>query len=545
MQKKYWSLMALSAVMLLAACGKQSSSGGKTQTIARMSADVIATMDTAKFSDGVSSQAMSDTMAGLYRYKNNKLTPDMAAKRATVSKDQKTYTFHLRKNIRWSDGKTVTAEDFVYAWQRVANPATKSPYAYILSGIKNADAILTGKAKASSLGVKAIDKHTFQVTLEKPMPYFESMICLQTFDPVEKSVVEKYGSKYATSATKLTFNGPYILKNWNGANNSWTETKNPRYWNASQYHVQKLKYQVVKDASTAMNLYSSGKLDDVTVTGDDAQQSKNDPGYNVVKQSWLTYLSMNKDVVPAFGNVQIQRALSLAINRSAFIKQVLGDGSTPARSMVPTNMMYNEQTNADFGKEAIKGGYGQYTAYDLKQARQLFKDGMAATGTTSLNFTLVTSDSTADKNTATYLQSAFAKLATGNLKVNVTIKSVPQKNWLELGRAHEYGMLMSLWGADYPDASNFLNRYTTSTQDFSGAWSNTQYDQYISDAAGKDATNSSKRWRDLMAANRLITKDMGSIPLYQWGTAHLTKTSVKGMTYEPNSMFEYTGATNK
>ena len=106
-------------------------------------------------------------------------------------------------------------------------------------------------------------------------------------------------------------------------------------------------------------------------------------------------------------------------------------------------------------------------------------------------------------------------------------------------------MLMSLWGADYPDASNFLNRYTTSTQDFSGAWSNAQYDQYISDAAGKDATNSSKRWRDLMAANRLITKDMGSIPLYQWGTAHLTKTSVKGMTYEPNSMFEYTGATNK
>ncbi len=544
MKSKYWAMAAAAiAIIPLTACGKSSSSSGSSQTISKMTNDVIATMDSAQFTDAVSSQALTDTMAGLYRYKGTTLKPDMAKSKATVSKDQKTYTFHLHHDAKWSDGKKVTAQDFEYAWKRVVNPATKSPYAYIFSGIKNADAILAGKADYKTLGVKATSKYTFVVKLDRPMPYFESMICLQTFDPLEKSTVEKYGKKYANTSKQMTFNGPYILKNWSGANNSWTEVKNPNYWNAKNVHVKKLKYQVVKENSTALNLYESGKLDDVSVTGSDAQQSKSEAGYNVVKQNFITYLTMNKQQVPEFGNQKVRQALSMTINRKEFIKKVLGDGSTPAQTPVPTNMMYSD-SGKDFGKEAAKG-VTEYTSYNVAKAKKLFAEGMKEMGSSKLNFTLITQDSASDKSTSEYLQNAFSKLSGNGLSVNVTVKSVPQKTWLALGDAHNYGMMIGLWGADYPDSSNFLNRWTSTTSDFAGAWNNKEYDKLIANAAGKDVLNKTKRWNDLQKATKLITKDMGVIPIYQWGSAHLTKTSIKGMQYVPNSQYQYIGATNK
>lgn len=279
-------LTAASMVLLLAACGSKSAdSGNKGQTINRMEGDVIATMDPAMATDVISGQAMNNAYAGLYRFEGKKLKPDMAAKMATVSKDQKTYTFTIRKGAKWSDGKEVTAKDFEYAWKRAVDPATKSQYAYIFSGIKNADDITAGKKPASSLGATAISKYKFQVKLDKAMPYFEKMICLQTFDPVEKSQVKKYGTKYGTKSSTLTFNGPYVLKGWNGSDNKWTLTKNKNYWNAKNVHVTTINNQVVKENSTALNLFQDGKMDDVAISGDSAAQMKNDKAYNVVYQN--------------------------------------------------------------------------------------------------------------------------------------------------------------------------------------------------------------------------------------------------------------------
>ncbi|MDE3314460.1 peptide ABC transporter substrate-binding protein [Lacticaseibacillus zeae] len=536
---------AFSITLLLAGCGQQSSSKTSgNNTYKTMTSDIIATMDPAQFTDAVSGQTLTDTMAGLYRYKGNKLTSDLAVK-TDVSADQKTYTFHLRHGSKWSDGTDVTAADFVFAWQRVVDPATKSPYAFIMSGIKNADAITAGKMAASQLGVKAPDKYTFVVSLDQPIPYFKSMTCLQTFDPVEKKAVEKYGKNFAKTSAQLTFNGPFILKNWKGTDDSWVEVKNLNYWNAKNVHLKKITYQAVKENSTAVNLYKSGKLDDVSVTGQTAEAAKGQSGYHVIKQPWETYLRMNSQAVPAFGNTKVRQALSMAINRKAFINKVLGDGSTPATSAVTTNLFYNAKTGADFAKESLKGGYAQYTTYNLKKARKLFKQGMAEVGQKTLNFTFLANDTPAAKETAEYLQGTFQNLSTTGIKVKMTIKTVPQKSWLQMGTTHQYGMMASIWGPDYPDAENFLTRYTSSVSNFSGSWSSQQYDQYMANAAGKNATKPQARWNDLLKANRLITKEQGIIPLYQWGTVHLTKPSVKGVEYTPNSLFQYIGATNK
>lgn len=531
-----------SLVVLMAACSNSSSSssGKKDTTITYMQGDVLQTMDPAHATDIISGQSIDDAESGLYRYKGKKIVPDLASKQATVSNDGKTYTFHLRKNAKWSDGKQITAADFVYSWQRVVNPKTASEYAYIFSGIKNADAIMAGKKAPSTLGVKATGKYTFTVQLEKAMPYFNSMITLQTFSPVERSAVEKYGDKFGTNAKYITYSGEYRLKKWSGAETTWTEVKNKTYWNAKNVNVDKVKYQVVKDNSTAMNLFDAGKIDDITVSGDTATQNQNSKSYNTVVQNATYYLELNQDKVPALKNQKVRQALSLAVNRKQFIKQVLGDGSQPVKTVVPANMMANTD-GTDFATAASKG-LTDYASYNLTKAKKLFKEGMKESGQSSLKMTLLTDDTDAAKATVEYLQSAFEKLGSN---VKVSTKEVPFKTRLQLSADKNFDVVVSAWSADFPDAISFLDMFTTGNTYNRAKWSNAEYDKLVNASKTTDANNATKRWNDLVKAAQLLTKQDAVIPLYQSGKAHMTNTKVKGLTTSPNGMIYYDTVTKK
>lgn len=535
--------VTLGLVAVLAGCSGSKKAASEQQTFKIMDSDVIQTMDPALATDIISGQTMLNTYAGLYRYDGKKLKPDMASKMATVSNNNLTYTFKLRHGAKWSDGKTVTAQDFEYAWKRAVDPATKSQYAYIYSGIKNADAIMAGKKPASSLGVKALGKYTFQVNLEKAIPYFESMITLQTFDPVEKSQVEKYGDKYGTKSSTLTFNGPYVLKNWSGANNTWTVTKNPKYWNAKNVHINKITTQVVKEASTALNLFQDGKLDDVKLTGNAATQNSKSSEFHNVKQTGIFYLEPNANKVPEFKNVKIRQALSLAINRKQFIKQVLGNGSQPAQSVVAADMMYNSK-GRDY-VSALGSKARAYNDYDLTKARKLFKEGMAELGEKSFSFELTGDDTDAAKATQEYLQSAFEKLSTADAKLTVKARSVPFKQRVALGAAHNFQMLITAWAPDFPDAISFLDLFRGDNASNDAQWQNAEFDAALKKAGTTYVADPSKRWDALVDAGRIFAKNVGAIPLYQSGESHMTKKSVKNLQYTPSGMVDYVGASNK
>ncbi|WP_127850140.1 peptide ABC transporter substrate-binding protein [Lacticaseibacillus hulanensis] len=532
--------MAATMMLLLAACGHSAHKGNGQHavTLARMESDLISTMDPARATDAISSQAMANVYSGLYRYAGKTLRGDMATGRAKVTNGQKTYTFKLRPNAKWSDGKAVTAQDFVYAWRRAINPATKSEYAYLFSGIKNADAIIAGNKPASSLGVYAQGKRTLKVELDRVIPYFEPLLTLKTFYPVEKAQVEKYGDKYGNDATTLTFNGPFTMKHWQSADTSWVQTKNKAYWNAKNVHLDKIKNQVVKSTDTAMNLFQDGKLDDVTITGDAAKQMQSSDEYNVVPQNATFYLELNQKRVPAFANLDVRRALSAALNRKQFVRQVLGDGSQPAKTVIPTGMMYSSTAGKDFATEAA-GKVGKYAEYDLAAARKLFAKGMTATGTSTLHFTIVSDDTDNAKNTLAYLQNAFSKLATGKFKVDITTRSVPFKTRIALSSSHETDMVVSAWAANYPDPSSFLDLFTASNQYNSGQWHNAQYDQLVRRAEGADAVSATKRWTDMQRATQILASDVGVIPFYQRGAAHLTNGKVQGMQLSPNGLISF------
>ncbi len=525
--------MIFASTVLLAACGSKSSS---SDTFNRMEKDVISTMDNAHITDVVSGQAAVDTGDGLYRYKGKKLEPAVATKVVKPTNNGLTYTFNLRKT-KWSNGDPVTAKDFVFAWKRAADPKTKSEYAYLFSGIKNADDITAGKKAPSTLGVKAEGNYKLVVTLDHPVPYFSTMMVNPVFFPLNQKTVEKYGKKFGTQSKYLVFNGPFKLTNWNGTGNSWDEVKNDSYWNAKQVKLKKIHVQVVKDSNTAANLYSTKKLDDAVLTGEIAKQHKNDKDYVGDKQGRTTYLDMNEDKVPDFKNTKLRQAVSMAINRKELADKVIGDGSFGIPTITPENSGSNPKTGEDFSKEAAKESKTVQT-YDLKKAKQLWAEGLKEVGKSGEDVTLTTDDTDVAKKSAEYLQSALEQLP----GMKVSISSVPFKTRIQRSLDGSAQFILSGWQGDFPDPISFLDLYTTgNTYNFSH-WSNKQYDDLIKASKGTDANSETKRYDDLLKAQVLLSKEAPVATLYQTVQGHLRNPKLKGETFSPANMYNFVGA---
>lgn len=532
-----FGLVTVAATFALTACSNSgsSSSNSDKQVWRRMEGDIISSMDSSTVTDAIAGQALVDTMDGLYRYQGSKLQPAVAKEIVDPTNDGLTYTFKL-KDTKWSNGDDVTAADFVYAWKRAVDPATKSQYAYLYSGVKNADDIMAGKKKADTLGVEAKDDHTLVVTMDRPVPYFGTMLVNPVFFPLNQKVVEKFGDKYGTQSKYLVFNGPFKLTGWNGTNNKWSEVKNKTYWNAKKVKLDEIQVQVIKSADTALSLFQAGKIDDVAISGETASQMKSDPSYVPQKQSTLAYLELNEQKIPALKNQKIRQAISLAINRQEFVKDVLADGSLPASSLVPDGLAANEKTGKDFLEETKVGD--KYTKFNGKKAGELFKEGLKEVGQTSLTLELLGDDTDGAKKSQEYLQSSLEKNLPG-LKVNIA--SVPFKTRLSRSETQQFDMVITLWGADFPDPITFLDLFTSDSSYNDGKWNNAEYDKLIKESKTTNATDAEARWQNLLDASDVLATDMGVVPLYQRVQAHLVNQKVKNLYYSPANNYNFIG----
>lgn len=529
---------AVATLMLLAGCqNKASGTSASKSTWSRMESDIISTMDPSKSTDAISGTAINDTTDGLYRYSGTELKPAIATKIVKPTKNGTVYTFKLR-DAKWSNGDPVTADDFVFAWRRTVDPATKSQYAYLYSGVVNADAVMKGTKKPATLGVKALDKHTLQVTLEHPIPYFQKMMVNGPFFPQNEKYVKKMGSKYGTQAKYTLANGPYKLTGWNGSNNSWQEVKNPTYWNAKNVHIDQINVTAVKDATTAMNLFQSGKLDDAALTGDQAAQAKTQKDYCGIKQTSVFYLELNEKKVPAFKNTKLRQAMSMAINREEYIKKVLQDGSIDAPTVTPSGLAENPTTKEDFSKEAAQG-YTKYTSYNPKEAKALWTAGMQEVGKQNLTLELLTDDTDNAKRSAEYFQNTLEKNLPG---LKVTISTVPFKTRLTRSQDGQFDMVLSGWSADFTDPITFLDLFTTDGSYNDGKWSNATFDKLINESQTTYATNETKRWQVMVQAQQLLTQEQGVIPIYQRVQAHLVNPKIQGLKTTPAGTFDLIGA---
>ncbi|OIM02235.1 peptide ABC transporter substrate-binding protein, partial [Oenococcus oeni] len=449
------------------------------------------------------------------------------AKSWSHSKDGLTWTFHLRKGLKWSNGDPLTASDFVYAWQRTVNPKTASQYAYIYSGIKNADAINSGKNKdLSSLGIKAKNKTTLVVTLEHPMPQFQNLMAFPVFFAQDKKFESSLGSKVGTSSSKQVYSGPYKFVGWNGSNKKFKLVPNKNYWDAKAVKNKGVNFQVVTDTTAALALYNKGELDQVTLsTPQQIKKYKNSKNFKIYNQSQTDYLEYNQTgKVKGLTNAKIREALNLATDRKTIANSVSEGLDSAATGITPAGLA-KTATGGDFAKAAAKA---TAYAYNIKKAKKLFAEGMKEVGLKKLTLTIEgSSDSTVTKSTLDTLQQSWSELP----GLTVKEKLVPFKQRLLDQENHNFDVVLAAWSADYSEPLTFLNMFVTGGSNNDGSWSNKEYDALIKSASDKNALSDTKRTADEIKAEKVLYQNAGVNPVFWVNAATLSNSKVKGVQY--------------
>lgn len=522
--------VGVSAALLLAACG-QSKSSSQSQEKQVLNLSATAALDTIDISKTTGYGQTGNVFESFYRLgKKGKTTPGLA-KSGSVSKDGKTWTFVIRSNAKWSNGEKITAQDFVYSWRRTINPKTASPYAYLFSGVKNADQIIAGKKAPSSLGISAKGDNTVVVKLERPIAYFKVLMAYPLFGPQNEAFIKKTGKKYATSSKYMLYSGPFKITGWKGTNDTWSFVKNNYYWDKKVVKLKKINYQVVKTTNTGYQLYQQGKLDMTPLSSEQVKNLKSNKDFKTYPYSYVSFLAYNfndKDqtVKKALSNKKIRLALSLALDRQVLTKKVFGDGSSVPKGFVASGLAYDPSTGADF---ASQGKIKNTVDYNESLAKKYWKQGLKEIGLSKLSLTLLASNESTNADALTqYLQSQWTKVLSG---ISVKVNAIPSKNAYTKASSGDFDIYVSGWGGDFSDPMTFMQILQKGTSYNYGKWNNKQYNALVQKALTTDANNTTKRWQDLVDALKLANSEQAVTPIYEQTTAYLQKSKVKGIIH--------------
>ena len=547
-------VLAMVMALSLAACGGSASSA-PAATAAPAAAGDAAPADTAAASDGdkvlnvmvevevesldpqVATDGTSFEVIANYTDGLTQMDADGAAVPAIaeswdVSEDGTVYTFHLRQDANWSNGEPVTANDFVFAWQRAADPALASEYSYMLSDIgqvKNAAAIIAGEMDKSELGVKAIDDKTLEVTLEVPVSYFLSLMYFPTFYPVNQAFFEGLADgTFGTSPETVLSNGAFVLTSYEPAALSFSLAKNPDYYDADKVQLDGLNYQVIKDSQQAYMSYQNGDLDIVMLSGDQVEQVEGDPELTITGAGYLWYLTLNMASVPALNNQNMRLALSNAVNRVSIVDDVVKDGSVATYTAVPPQFAAGPD-GSDFSADQTM--FSDVCADDTAKAAEYYEAAKAELGTDTFEFELLVEDQTETQNVAAVIKDQVEKALPG---VTLNIKVEPKKQRVADIQDGNYEVCLTRWGPDYADPMTYLGMWVTGCDNNYGLWSDAQFDAIIADCTtGAYITDAEARWNAMYDAEKIVMDQAVIVPLYTKANANMIKTGVEGVEFHP------------
>lgn len=508
----------LIAGILLSACGnKQSTSTHKSLSVTLP--DEPLTADPNKATDTNSASLIFQTMEGLYTYsKQNKIIPGVATKVVKPTNNGKTYTFNLKKNAKWANGKPVTASDFVNSFRRTVDPKTKAQYANLYSEFKNYAAIQAGKLSPTKLGVKALGAHKLQIQLTQRVPWFNDLAASK-YLPLNTAAVNKYGQKYGTTAAKTMANGPYKLVGWTGSNSSWRYIKNPNYWNSKNVKIKQINVSVTKDENTAINLFKSGKIQETTVTGQYVRENDNNPDLKKHLTGRLNYLYFNSQKKET-NSENLRKALAYVINQKTITQSVLQDGSKPALNMVIRGDQNNPKTNQDMAEDV-----GNLLPTDAAKAKTYWNRYLKELGKKSVTLNLLTDDTDEDKHIGAYIQSVAQKHFKG-LKISLT--SLPHAQHVARDFDNDFELNLTGWSTNWRDSYDFLSLMAKDNSVNFSHWNDPTFNKLLNATNGKTGQ---ARYDGLVKADKYLMKVMGCIPLYQPSEAKLISNKVGGLTY--------------
>lgn len=439
----------------------------------------------------------------------------------TISEDGLVYTFKIRPDAKWSNGQPLTARDFVSSWQRTLAPETAASYNYQLFYVKNAQAFAEGKIKDfSQVGVKALDDHTLEVTLENPTPFFLDLCATPPLAPVPVAVIDKYGDDWIKPGRILT-NGAYELVDWR-MNDIIRLRKNPHYWNNRNVALETIDVLPISKDTVAFNFYASGLADLAMDKGLTPPallavlKKRND--FHAAPFLGTYFLRFNCAKGP-FTDLRVRKAFAMAVDKKRIVEKITQAGETPAGGLVPPGIA---------GYETPDG-----LPYDPAAARKLLAEAGFPGGQGFPLVTYLYDDKKMSDSIAVELQDMWSK----ELGVTVNLARQEWKVYLNSLNSLDYDIARSTWVGDYPDPNTFLDMFLTGGGNNRTGWSNAIYDDLIAEAA--KTANPAVRFGVLEKAEEmLVQQDAVIAPLYYYvGIQLYDPAKIGGI--EPNVLDEH------
>lgn len=459
--------------------------------------------------------------------KDNKIVPGQA-ETYDISKDGLTYTFHLRDNLKWSDGTPLTANDFVFSWKRLADPNVAAPYGEDMLGyVKGYQEAAAGNIDA--LGVSAPDDKTFVVELSVPCVYFLKIVTHATMVPVQKASVEANGEQWSLKPETYVSNGPLKMIDWVPGSHV-TFRKNENYWNADKVTLNTLKFVLMEDSNAAYSAYRTGEVAMIKdVPTEEIPSLKGKEEFHVEPNVGISYLDFNNQKEP-FTNSDVRKALSLAIDRDYVSNTVMQGIGAPAGNFVPQGVS-DAESGTYFEDVTRKNNGGDFFNIkdheaDLAKAKELLAKAGYPDGKGFPVVEYMTNDAGHNKAVAEYLQSCWKELG-----VKMDIKIVEWGTFAPTRRAGDYLTARDAWSLDYDDPSNLLNLMKSTSGNNNAQYKNPDLDKLLDEA---NATLDVKEhYAKLHEAENMILEDAAIAPLNYRNEFWLQNPKLKGTWYSP------------
>ena len=450
----------------------------------------------------------------LYRDDENDVPQPAGAETVDISDDKLVYTFHLREDATWSNGDPVVATDYEFAWQQALNPKVASDYAYMLYFIHNAEPYFNGEVEWSEVGVKVIDDHTLEVTLDNPLPYATDLFAFPTLAPINQKFYEEVGAdKYATDAEYFCCNGMYELTEWSH-NSEIVFEKREEYWNADAVGPDTIVYKIITDSQAGLNSYLSREIDYTDLDSGEVVQQAEAAGFEVgVKPARSSYYLIVNTEDEFMSNQNLRLALAYAIDKQALIDTVYQNDNQPMTSFTPPAIYGAAGADGPTFQEALLEERGEmYPASgDLEKAQEYLQAALEELGCTvdELNLSIDCADDSLRRNCATFLQEQWRQ----NLGIeNIAVNSMQTKQVSANRQSGDYCMSLGGWSPDYNDAINFLDLWVTDGGNNDSFWGNEEYDNLIAQATAE--ADEEVRQQYLFDAEEILAAEMPVIPLY-------------------------------
>jgi len=443
-----------------------------------------------------------------------------------VSEDGLTYTFTLRPEAKWSDGTPVTANDFVYAWQRAADPATASPYSWYieLMNVAGAAEVIAGEAAPDTMGVRAVDDHTLEVTLTQPLPYFPQMVTHTTTYPVPRQAIEAHGDQW-TQPGNLVGNGAYTLTE-RVPQERVVLTRNPEYWDNANTTIETVGFYVIMDETQALTRWEAGEMQMVpTPAGQYPTLLEQYPDETFASPLLCTYyyhVNLREDANPALLDANVRQALNLAIDRQVIAESILAGGQQPAFTLthaevagwevptVPAAEMTQEERNAEAQRLMQEAGFG--------------------TGGEPLTLEILYNTSESHQQIAV----AIGQMWKQTLGIDTTLANQEWQTFLDARKEGNFDLARAGWCADYNEPSSFLDIMTSNSEA-----NDSQYLEAEFDALMEESRTAEDPLPIYQQAEALMAEDAPILPIYFYTSNDMIDSSVKGYPVENASELWY------